>query len=268
MEIRRNNISPKLLWVAVVLLFFQNAYASTDIEDNPISLTVLASSSLTDVMGELTRAYSKNKGYSIGISFGAPADLLSLVEDGESADVFITDDAEGMLNLKQKGLVDVFTISNIAQNKLVLAASKEHYLSRFVRNNTELDKLFEDLSGKVLLVMGDPKEVPVGKRAKEAIEKLGYWDGIGKFIVRTDRDSSTKYLLTNGINAGVMYYTDAFSNPEINILAEFPTELHSPIIYQAAAVAGLNMPLAREFVEFLKSKEARLVLKRRGFVVE
>jgi molybdate transport system substrate-binding protein len=243
------------------------AFAGIDVEENPTSITILASSSLTDVMTELTRIYSTKSGYSVAIVLGSPAELVDSIEDGESADFFISEDQAGMTNLKQKGLVDVFTISNLAQNRLVLAASVKHYLSRYVKENMALERLFSDLNERVLLVMGDPDEVPVGERAKEAITNLGHWKGIEPFIVREGSARKARYLIAKGRSAGITYYTDSFGNPEIKILTEFPEELYSPIIYQGAVVAGLNMPVAREFLEFMKSPEAKAVFSKYGFVV-
>lgn len=253
--------------VAVAVFSGYKLMASNDLEENPTSITILASTSLTDVMSELIRIYSRKKGFSVAVVYGPPNELIETVKEGESADFFIAEDQEGMLDLKQRGLIDVFTISNIAQNRLVLTASTDHYLSRFVNPDMALPRLFSDLNEKVLLVMGDPDEVPVGNRARQAIENLGYWQGIGPYIVRTQSASSAKYLIAKGRSAGITYYTDAFGSNEMKILSELPKNLYSPIVYQAAVVAGVNMPLARNFLDYLKTAEAKAVFSRYGFDV-
>lgn len=262
----RNRLFVLVLLVLFGLLAFQ-AEADIEVEENPVSITILASSSLTDVMSELTRVYSKRSGHTVAASFASPAELVRSIEQGEPADFFISEDQPGMITLKRKGLIDVFTISNIAQDRLVLVASADHYLSKYVHPASALPRLLSDLNERVMLVMGDPDEVPVGMRAKEALNKLGKWENIEPFIVRTENNRSARYLIAKGRNAGVTYYTEAYKNPEVKILSEFPSDSYSSIIYQAAVVAGLHMAEARSFLDFLKSGGAKNIFEKHGFMI-
>ncbi len=235
-------------------------------QDEPPSITVLASTSLTDVMSELVRMYSKDYNVTVSVVFGSPEDLAFYITEGESADIYISESHENMVMLRQQGLIDVYSISRIAANSLVLVAPKEHYLTRITRPGTPLVAILKDINERAILAMGDPDTVEIGKVAKAILEKLGYWEQVKSFIIRSGTDREALYLMVEGKYAGVTYLSDALMNPSLQILAEFPRNLYEPIIYQGAVVAGLQMPFARKFLDFLKTPQAMAVFKNYGFL--
>jgi ABC-type molybdate transport system substrate-binding protein len=60
-----------------------------------------------------------------------------------------------------------------------------------------------------------------------------------------------------------MLATQAINEPSLKIIA---TSRDENIFYQALVIAGDNMDVARGFLKFLKSNDAKLILKQHGFL--
>jgi len=51
------------------------------------------------------------------------------------------------------------------------------------------------------------------------------------------------------------------------VIGMFPEDSHPPIVYPVALVAGAETAVARSFLEFLKTSEARTIFLKYGFSV-
>jgi molybdate transport system substrate-binding protein len=67
---------------------------------------------------------------------------------------------------------------------------------------------------------------------------------------------------------GLVYATDAAISKKVRVVGTFPVESHPPIVYPVAAVAGQQTDAAAEFLDFLKTPEARAVFEKYGFEVK
>jgi molybdate transport system substrate-binding protein len=66
---------------------------------------------------------------------------------------------------------------------------------------------------------------------------------------------------------GIVYQTDAASDPSVRIVARFPEDSHPPIIYPIALIKGSMKPDARAFLRYIRSAAARPPFEREGFTV-
>jgi len=66
---------------------------------------------------------------------------------------------------------------------------------------------------------------------------------------------------------GLVYATDAAVSKKVRVIGTFPVDSHPPIVYPLAAVSGGKTSEARQFMDFLKSPEARAVFEKYGFNV-
>lgn len=232
------------------------------------SVTVLAASSLTDVMTELTRIYSASKKVSVSVTYDSSSALALQIEEGEPADVYISAHPRWMTELKQHGLIDVFTLTNLVSNRLVLTASTKNKLDTLLLQGKPVKEILETISQRTIPVIANPNEVPLGIYTQETLESLGLWKKLEHGVIRTASARNALYLIAKGQSVGITYLTDAIDNPEVTILATIDENLHSPVVYQAAVVASENMSNARGFLDFLKSKQAKAVFEKYHFVVE
>lgn len=261
-------MSRVLLFLSLFSLLFY-AYNSNaeqnDIPDIPQSITVLASTSLTDVMTDLIRVYSIKGNISVSVVYDSPAELAGTIQQGNIADIYLSEDQISMRDLKRQGLIDVFSLTTLATNRLVLVAASDSVLSKKLSASVPLNDLFSDINEHTLLVIGDPDSEPVGMHAKLVIEELGHWDKIKNYTIRAASARNALYLIAKGKAAGIVYFTDAYNNKEVKIISGFPPTKHNFVVYQGAVVAGENMPTAREFLNFLKSDEAKKIFEKHGF---
>ena len=116
--------------------------------------------------------------------------------------------------------------------------------------------------------MGDPDHVPAGIYGKQAMEFLGIWAAASPKVVRAKDVRAALALVERGeAPLGVVYATDAAITPNVRVVATFPESTHPPITYPVALVKGKATPVARSFLEFLRSPEARAVFEKYGFSI-
>ena len=64
---------------------------------------------------------------------------------------------------------------------------------------------------------------------------------------------------------GVVYLTDAHSEPRVKVVASLPDDSHAPIVYPLAITASSKNPAAESFVAFLRSPQAAPLFAAQGF---
>jgi molybdate transport system substrate-binding protein len=228
----------------------------------PRELLVFAASSLTNVLGELSRAYETAHGVPVKLSFAASSVLARQIEAGGKADVFISADQEWMDYLQSRDLIDPPTRRDLVRNRLVLIAPADSGIDLKIAPGF---KLAETL-GRRRLATGDPDAVPVGRYARSALISLGVWDGIQDRLVRADNVRGALTFVARGeVPLGIVYATDAWADSKVRIVDTFPESSHAPITYPAAALTGSGIP-ARTFVQFLAGPQARDTWRRFGFL--
>ncbi|HEV7821327.1 MAG TPA: molybdate ABC transporter substrate-binding protein, partial [Burkholderiales bacterium] len=125
------------------------------------------------------------------------------------------------------------------------------------------------LLGDGKLSMADPDSVPAGKYAKAALEKLGLWGGVESRVARGDNVRTALIFVARGeAPLGIVYETDAYAEKKVRIVARFPENTHSPIIYPVAVMASSKHPAAPAFVIYLKSADARAIFEKYGFSMD
>lgn len=255
----------RFLVLCCIMLLATPALAQKSGETS-LGITVLASTSLTDALTEISRIYAKKKGITVSSFFEAPSELANTIEQGESADVYISEDKESFTQLKQQGLIDAYDFVSVAKNRIALCVPSDSHLLRQFKAPAPLESVLPSLHERTIIVIPDPETVPLGTMTRDVFASMGHWKAIKSVMLRAESDRRSLYLIAKAKNTGVIYTSDTHNNPEVTVLSHFPAKSHPPIVYQAAVVAGLNMQPAREFLEFLKSRQARAVFKKYGFL--
>jgi molybdate transport system substrate-binding protein len=233
------------------------------------SLRISAASSLVDVVPELVAAFLGTHPESIRVepTYASSSLLARQIEQGAPASVYISADERWLDYLDRHGRLDTATRATIAGNRLVvIVPSDVGSRSEMPAALTIGDPLPRVLAeGKV--AVGDPEHVPVGRYAREALERLGWLDALAdRLVPARDARAALAYVERGEVAAGIVYATDAASSERVRVIAVLPADAHHQVTYGAAAVEGSDA-LARSFVAFLVTREARAVLERHGFVV-
>jgi molybdate transport system substrate-binding protein len=110
--------------------------------------------------------------------------------------------------------------------------------------------------------------VPAGKYGKAALEKLGAWNDVKNSIAQAENARAALLLVARGeAPLGIVYSTDAASEPNVKIVATFPEDSYPPIIYPAALTKDSKSADAKAFLDFLRSAKARSSFEKQGFTV-
>ncbi|HLY05058.1 MAG TPA: molybdate ABC transporter substrate-binding protein [Rhizomicrobium sp.] len=226
-------------------------------------ITVFAAASLTDALNEINTAWTKETSHSAAMSFAASSALARQVEAGAPADAFISADTDWMDYLDHRNLIQRQTRKDLLGNHLVLIepASSPAQISIAPRF---------DLAGALAggrLAVADPDSVPAGKYAKAALTALGVWDSVATRLASAENvRMALKYVARGDAPLGIVYTTDAISEPQVRIAGTFPDATHPPIVYPVALTTNAK-PLARDFLSYLTGAHAGAIFRKDGFVV-
>jgi molybdate transport system substrate-binding protein len=227
-------------------------------------VVVFAAASLKNALDAAAAQWQRETGKKMAISYAASNTLIKQIEQGAPADMFISADLDWMDYGQQKGLIKPDTRSNLLGNRLVLIAPKESTISVNIQPGFDLAALLK--GGH--LAMANVDAVPAGKYGKASLEKLGAWNGVKDKIAQAENVRAALVLVARGeAPLGIVYQTDAASDPSVKIVGTFPENTHPPIIYPIALTKESTNPDAQTFLNYLKSAAARPAFERQGFTV-
>jgi molybdate transport system substrate-binding protein len=251
---------PRVLFSLVAACLCLSHQAGAQPQDK--SFTVFAAASMKNALDDVNAAFAKATGVKVVASYAASSALMRQIEQGAPADVFVSADLEWMDYGAQKKIIKDDTRVNLLGNKLVLIAPKDSKLPDVaIAAGFDLAKL----AGDGRIATGDVRSVPVGKYAKQALEKLGPWAAAEPKIAMTENVRAALTLVARGeAPLGIVYETDAKVEPGVKILGTFPESSHTPIVYPVAATLTAN-PDAGPYLNFLRSQQAKAVFERYGF---
>jgi molybdate transport system substrate-binding protein len=254
----------RIIWV--LLLFLTGSAFAPGAEAQPApsrELTVSAAISLKNAFEDLAKVFApKNPGEKVLFNFGGSGDLARQIEAGAPVDVFASAAQKDMDDVDRKGLLTAGSRRDFTRNSLVLV--------RPAIGSGKLTSVNDLVKGDVKrIAVGNPKSVPAGRYAEEALRKLKLWDSLKeKLIFGENVRQVLDYVARGEVDAGLVYSTDAaIRGREVEIVAKLPEGSHQPIVYPIAVIKGSRQePLAKAFVEEVISAEGQRVLGRYGFV--
>jgi molybdate transport system substrate-binding protein len=225
---------------------------------------IFAAASLKNALDEIAGQWQRQSGKKAVISYGASNNLIKQIEAGAPADIFISADLDWMDYGQQKNLIKPDTRINLLGNRLVLIAPKDASLNINIQPGFDLAAALK----RGRLSMANVEAVPAGKYGKAALEKLGAWDGVKDKIAQAENVRAALLFVARGeAPLGIVYQTDAASDPNVKIVATFPENTHPPIIYPIALTRESSNRDAAALLNFIRSPAARPAFERQGFTV-
>lgn len=241
------------------------AHAAKD-SSNVGNLTILSEENMTYALTKIVRDYAKKENVAISINFNSSSELINEIEEGEPADIFISSHFDWVRILYQKGVVDRFSWSNFAHDKLVVITSKNNDKINFaqVRKNGNLKNVLQMIRDKKIPLIVGSDYSSLGKHTKKIIEdsKISNFQIFQK--LEEDKKSIIDFVNEHRGYCAIVMKSDVKNYDKVVVLAEVPD---MNIDYRALAVAGDNMENARKFIKHLKSKEAQDILAQYGFIL-
>lgn len=223
-------------------------------------LLVSAAASLKDSLQEIKPLYqNKQQVAMIAYNFAASGALQQQIENGAPVDIFISAAEKQMKALRSQGLILEDTQRNLLTNRLVL----------IVPNNSSNITNFKQLTSPEVkrIAVGEPRSVPAGQYAQEVFKKLKILEQVKpKLVLGNNVRQVLAFVESGNADAGIVYLTDAKTSKQVKVAVTAAEDLHSPIVYPVAVLKGSkNIPAAKEYVQFLSSRQAKTVFEKYGF---
>lgn len=240
----------------------QRPAADTAAATKPV--VVFAAASLKTALDRIARGWQEKTGTQVSLSYAASSAIAKQVEAGAPADLFLSADLRWMDWLEERQRIARDSRKALLGNTLVLIAPKDSAIELKIEPGF---KLAEAL-GEGRLAMGEPKSVPAGTYGQAALEHLGVWDQVStRFAGAENVRVALAYVARGETPLGIVYATDARSEPGVRVVDTFPAGSHAPIVYPVALTAASANPQAKAFLDFLSSPEASAVFEQEGFTV-
>jgi molybdate transport system substrate-binding protein len=227
-------------------------------------VVVFAAASLKNALDDAGAAWTRQTGRRVVASYAASNALARQIEAGAPADIFFSADLDWMDYASARGLIKPESRISLLGNALVLVAPKGSTAQVALQPGLDLAPLL----GGGRLAMGHVDAVPAGKYGKAALEHLGAWAGVKDKIAQTDNVRAALLLVSRGeAPLGIVYRTDAVSDPNVTIAGTFPDSSHPPIVYPVALTKDTTSADAATFLAFLRSDTIRPYFERQGFTI-
>jgi molybdate transport system substrate-binding protein len=225
-----------------------------------VQLTVSAAASLKEALREITPLYSKAKSnVAIRNNFGSSGNLQQQIINGAPVDVFISAAAKQMDELQKNNLIVADTRRDLLSNRLVL----------IVPADKSDPKELKDLTNASIerIAIGDPRSVPVGQYAEQALTKLELLQDVqSKFVLGNNVRQVLQFVESGNAQAGIVYATDAKTSTKVKVVQVIDAKLHKPIVYPIAVLQkSSNQSSAKSYLEFLSSEPAKTIFEKYGF---
>lgn len=255
----------KITGLSIIFLLVAALFASLSgcTAKQSVTLNVSAAASLTDALKEINDLYTKeNSNVTITPNFASSGTLLTQIQSGAPADVFISAGAKQMNTLQNAGLIVDDTRQELLKNKVVLVVPNNSTL-----NISDFNALLNDSVKKIAI--GDPASVPAGDYGKQALQTLGIYDKVqSKLILCTDVRQVLSYVESGDVDAGIVYATDAAISSTAKVMANAPDEVNAKIVYPVAAIkASTVLDAAKDYIKFLSSNKAKAIFEKYGFTM-
>lgn len=258
----KNLLAPfTLIWglILVTLIFF-----STPVH---AQVQIYAAASLAEALTEAAEIYEQQSRIKIIPVFAASSVLARQIRAGAPADIFISADERWMNYLENQQLIIPGSRKTLLRGRLVLITQKDNNHSLEITPHFPLAKA---LGRNRRLAVGDPDHVPAGRYAEQALRALDVWHELAPRLARAeDVRRALDYVARGSAPYGIVYETDALSEPRVKVIGAFPENTHEPIRYPIALVrqtkSMANRTEAKAFKTWLGSHQAKEIFKKHGF---
>lgn len=247
--------------VAIVGLVIGWGLNVQPVQAQPETITIAAANSLKDALRKILPLFeTEHRNINVRVIYGPSQTLRSQIEQGAPVDIFLPSLFEEIDQLEAKGLIIQGTKRAFAATSLVLITGTT--LPAPIRSIHDLQTI-----PIRRLAVGDPKTSSVGKVAAQFLTYSNLAPKLKSQYILGEHSRAVLDLVAKGeAEIGVVYRTDAISNPSVRILDTAPVGSHTPVRYGVAvAWTAQNIPAAGDFIAFLMSPTIQALLREFGF---
>lgn len=222
---------------------------------------VAVASNFAAPMQKIAMAFEKKSGHKTILAFGATGKFYAQVKHGAPYELLLSADAATPARLVAEGLALPGSAFSYATGRLVLWSAQAALV---------------DARGAVLgnggyahLAIANPRTAPYGAAALEVLKKLRLLDGVKNRLVQGENIAQTyQFVKTGNAALGFVAMSEVYRGGTLigGSAWVVPSSLHAPIRQDAVVLAkGAANPAARELAAYLRSDEARRIIRFYGY---
>jgi molybdate transport system substrate-binding protein len=214
-------------------------------------------SNFVGVARTLAERFEQSTGSRVVVAAGSTGKHYAQIVNGAPFDGFLAADGERPRRLERAGLAVGGSRFTYAKGRLVLWSPREGLVSG---GESVLAG-----GGFRHLAMADPTLAPYGAAAKEVMESLGVWAAVeGKVVRGANVGQAFAFVHSGSADLGFVAASQVVQGgARVSGSAWFvPESMHRPIDQQAVLLT--ENPTARAFMEYLRSGEARELIRGYG----
>lgn len=221
---------------------------------------VAVAANFTEPAKAIAARFEQVTGHKATLSFGSSGQFYTQIANGAPFEVFLSADAERPIKAQAGGLAVAGSRFTYATGRLVLWSRTPGRI---------------DARGAVLgrgdfekLAIADPKSAPYGLAAMETLAALKLDSALKpKLVTGASITQAFQYAQTGAAELGFVALSQVVNAPGGSRWV-VPARLHTPIDQQAVLLkTGADNAAAKAFVQFLKGREARAIIRRYGYEI-
>lgn len=245
-----------------LLLLFQLLACGQQRSTDKAKILIFCAASLTSVVSEIADEFETKHAISVQLNFASSGTLARQIEHGANPSLFLCASKNWVTYLNHIGKTDPDYERKLAGNSLVVIAPGNSPISPFAFETPQ--DFAEQFKGR--LSIGDPRHVPAGEYAMQAIERMGCKDELAKRLLPAkDVRSALMVVELAETAAGIVYKTDALQSGKVKIIAEIPPHFHTPITCYLSVIKGHNNKNTQRFYDFLSAEPTKSTWIKHGF---
>lgn len=241
--------------IAALLSLFLTLSASAD------EVQVAVAANFSAPMQELATDFQRRTGHTAKLAFGATGTFYAQIHAGAPFAVFLSADAKTPRLLEQEQLA-------VSDTRFVYAIGK---LALWSANPTLVDPAGAVLKGAHFahIAVANPTTAPYGVAAVQVLKGMGLYDVLQPKVVQGENISQTfQFVTTGNAELGFVALSQIYKNGKVTSGSAWivPAPLYTPLQQEAILLnPGKDSPAAKAMLEFLKSDEAKAVIRSYGY---
>jgi molybdate transport system substrate-binding protein len=224
------------------------------------SVRIAAAADLSKAFTEIAAEFKTRTGIAANLEFGSSGLLAKQIEQGAPFSMFAAANRDFVDQVIKAGKCDGATAHSYARGRIVV------FTPGGVDRPATLNELADPKYKKIAIA--NPEHAPYGRAAKQALEKTGVWPQIQDRIVLGENIQATMlYARDHNADVAIVALSLAIQS-DGGVYLPIDPDLYAPLD-QAMVVCGTGdgAAAAKQFADFVSSKEGREVMTRYGFLL-
>jgi molybdate transport system substrate-binding protein len=226
---------------------------------------VAVASNFAEVLGTLKIGFEAETNHTLSVTIGSSGNIYAQIINGAPYDIFLSADQARPILLEDGNRIVKSSRFTYAIGKLVLWSAN----ADMIRVDGAATLSAGNFSA---LAIANPKLAPYGRAARQVLKSLKLWKNVREKIVEGQNIGQTfSFVATTNAQLGfvALSYVMSERNKISGSSWEVPVDLYEPIRQDGVIIARAeNNPAAIAFVEYLKSKKARMLISDFGYGLE